>query len=117
SFEGKHVAGKKCDATRFLGQRRQITILSILYFARFYTRYGRKKSGLGRNRIDGGFGALGDIDSIANVGPAVSVFTIGDNNHHPPACHGSQFFVAELPDSIKQRGLISQLLYAVNRLV
>jgi hypothetical protein len=47
------------------------------------------------------------IDGITNTGAAVGVVSVGDNNEYSAAGRSSQLLIAELPDRIKERGLVS----------
>src|SRR6185436_14847123 len=82
SLQRKHIAREKRYSTSFFSQRLQRAVLLVLHVPSFNSGNGSDESRLGRDREDCGFGALGNTDGIANVGAAVGILSVGNNNQH-----------------------------------
>src|SRR6185503_3507685 len=75
SFEREHVAGEERLATGLLRECLQIAICLVGDLTCFDAGYGSQEAGLGRDCKNRRFGALSDIDGVADICATVSVFT------------------------------------------
>ena len=86
--------------------------------AGFNSRHRAQQSRFGRDGKDCGFSSLRDIDRVIDVGAAVGIVTVSDDTTSTRRPWAERIFsIAELPDRIVQRGLLSGFFHREDRLV